>query len=183
MQSYIELKVPIRWEEPWFEELRDLLDDVNIRWQRGYYHITMAFLDKTAQGVDLISGLNSLVHEASAPTITFDKLDTFASGRTRKVIHLTTSDAPAGFLAMVNGIRQHFLSKGCEIQSAFRLHVTLGRVDDRRMTVAKLQNIISQVDLPVKTLTLDNVEFRIFRGKTLGLWRLNKKPSSLRADL
>ena len=46
MQSYIELKVPIRWEEPWFEELRDLLDDVNIRWQHGYYHITMAFLDK-----------------------------------------------------------------------------------------------------------------------------------------
>ena len=25
MQSYIEIKVPIRWEEPWFEDLRDLL--------------------------------------------------------------------------------------------------------------------------------------------------------------
>ena len=46
MQSYIEIKVPISWDEPWFQDLREELDGVNIRWQRGYYHITMAFLDR-----------------------------------------------------------------------------------------------------------------------------------------
>lgn len=174
MKSYIELKVPISWEEPWFIELRELMEGINIRWQRGYYHITMAFNDETPHGVDLITGLNQCMHEATAPVITFDKLDAFASGRNRQVIHLTTTNAPAEFLAMVDDIRQHFLDKGCVIQSAFRLHVTLGRVDDPRMNVEKLKSYIKQVDLPATTLTLSNVEFRVFRGKTLGLWRLNK---------
>ena len=173
MQSYIEIKVPIRWEEPWFEDLRDLLDGVNIRWQRGYYHITMAFLDDSPRGVDLITGLNNRLHQATAPTITFDKLHAFATGGGRRqVIHLTTTKAPAGFLALVEDIRSHFKAKGCTIQSAFRLHVTLGRVDDPRMNVRKLLDIISEVDLPATTPTLRDVEFRIFRGKTLATWKL-----------
>lgn len=45
MKSYLEIKVPISHDDYWFRELRDLLDGVDIRWQRGYYHITMAFLD------------------------------------------------------------------------------------------------------------------------------------------
>ena len=96
MQSYIEIKVPIRWEEPWFEQLRELLDGVNIRWQHGYYHITMAFLDETPLGVDLLTGLNRLLLPADAPTITFDRLDAFATGGGRRqVIYLTTSHTPA----------------------------------------------------------------------------------------
>ena len=99
MKSYLEIKVPISFDEYWFRELRDLLDGVDIRWQRGYYHITMAFLDETPERVNLIPGLNSLLSDATAPTITFDRLDAFASGYHRHVIHLTTSVAPADFLA------------------------------------------------------------------------------------
>ena len=173
MQSYIEIKVPISWDESWFVELRELLDDVNIRWQRGYYHITMAFLDDSPRGVDLLTGLNHTLDEAVAPTITFDTLDAFAtSGGRRQVIHLTTSHVPTDFQAMVDDIRRHLKDKGCVIQSDFRLHVTLGRVDDPRMNVGKLQRISSQVDLPAMTLTLTDVEFRIFRGKTIALWQL-----------
>ena len=36
----------------------------------------------------------------------------------------------------------------------------------------KLQDIISQVELPTFTMELTDVEYRIFRGKTLGLWKL-----------
>lgn len=173
IKSYIEIKVPISWDEPWFQDLREELDGVNIRWQRGYYHITMAFLDKTPQGVDLLTGLNRLLQPAAAPTMTFDRLDAFATGGGRRqVIYLTTSDTPAHFLTLVEDIRSHFKASGCVIQSDFKLHVTLGRVDDNRMNVAKLKAIISKVDLPDTTLTLSNVEFRIFRGKTLGLWKL-----------
>ena len=172
MKSYIEIKVPIRYEDPWFEELRDLLDGVDIRWQRGYYHITMAFLDYAPDGVNLVPGLNGILEDAVAPVITFDKLDAFASGYHRQVIHLTTTDAPQDFLDLVDDIRQYFLAKGCKMQSDFKLHVTLGRVQDPRMNVHKLQDIISQVDLPTMTLTLTGVEYRVFRGKTLGLWRL-----------
>jgi len=172
MKSYLEIKVPISFDEYWFRELRDLLDGVDIRWQRGYYHITMAFLDETPERVNLIPGLNSLLSDATTPTITFDRLDAFASGYHRHVIHLTTSDAPADFLALVEDVRRHFKSKGCVIQSDFRLHVTLGRVQDPRMNVHQLKDIISQVDLPPFTIDLTDVEYRIFRGKTLGQWKL-----------
>ena len=172
MKSYIEIKVPIRFEDSWFRQLRDLLDGTDIRWQRGYYHITMAFLDFAPDNVNLVPGLNGLLHDAMAPVITFDKLDAFASGYHRQVIHLTTTDAPEDFLALVDDIRRYFIAKGCVIQSDFKLHVTLGRVQDPRMNVRKLQDIISQVDLPTFTMELKDVEYRIFRGKTLGLWKL-----------
>ena len=172
MKSYIEIKVPITFDEYWFRELRDLLDGVDIRWQRGYYHITMAFLDFAPDGVNLVPGLNGILKDAVAPVITFDTLDAFASGYHRQVIHLTTTDAPEDFLEVVDEIRQYFLAKGCEIQSDFRLHVTLGRVQDPRMNVSKLKDIISQVDLPAFTMQLTGVEYRVFRGKTLGLWKL-----------
>ena len=132
----------------------------------------MAFLDETPERVNLIPGLNSLLNDATAPTITFDLLDAFASGYHRQVIHLTTSDVPADFLTLVEEVRRYFKSRGCVIQSDFRLHVTLGRVQDPQMNVHKLKDIISQVDLPAFTIELTDVEYRIFRGKTLGQWKL-----------
>ena len=80
--------------------------------------------------------------------------------------------APADFMTLVEDVRRFFASKGCVMQSDFRLHVTLGRVQDPRMNVRKLKDIISQVQLPTFTMTLQDVEYRIFRGKTLGLWKL-----------
>ena len=174
MKSYIEIKVPITFDEYWFRELRDLLYSVDIRWQRGYYHITMAFLDYAPDGVNLVPGLNRILEDAVAPEITFDTLDAFASGYHRQVIHLTTTDAPQDFLNLVDDIRRYFLAKGCKMQSDFKLHVTLGRVQDPKMNVSKLKDIISQVDLPTFTMQLTGVEYRVFRGKTLGLWKLPK---------
>lgn len=172
MKSYLEIKVPISFDDYWFQELRDLLDGVDIRWQRGYYHITMAFLDFAPDNVNMRPGLNEILGDAVAPVITFDTLDAFASGPHRQVIHLTTSDAPEDFLELVEDVRRFFKSKGCTIQSDFRLHVTLGRVQDPKMNVHKLKDIISQVDIPTFTLELADVEYRVFRGKSLGLWKL-----------
>ena len=173
MKSYLELKVPIRYVDSWFTELRELLDGVNVRWQRDYYHITMVFLDYAPDNVNLVPGLSERLEDALAPTITFDRLDAFATGGGHKqVIHLTTSQVPADFLALVQDIRQYMKGKGCDIQSDFRLHVTLGRVQDPRMNVRKLKDIISQVELPRITLDLSSVEYRVFRGKTLGPWKL-----------
>ena len=173
MKSYLELKVPIRYVDSWFTELRDLLDGVNIRWQRDYYHITMVFLDYAPDNVNLVPGLSERLEDALAPTITFDRLDAFATGGGHKqVIHLTTSHVPEDFLALVQDIRRYMKGKGCDIQSDFRLHVTLGRVQDPRTNLRQIKEAISQVDLPDITLDLSNVEYRVFRGKTLGQWRL-----------
>ena len=173
MKSYLELKVPIRYVDSWFTELRELLDGVNVRWQRDYYHITMVFLDYAPDNVNLVPGLSERLEDALAPTITFDRLDAFATGGGHKqVIHLTTSHVPEDFLALVQDIRRYLKGKGCDIQSDFRLHVTLGRVQDPRTNLRQIKEAISQVDLPDITLDLSNVEYRVFRGKTLGQWRL-----------
>ena len=173
MKSYLELKVPIRYVDSWFAELRELLDGVNVRWQRDYYHITMVFLDYAPDNVNLVPGLSERLEDALAPTITFDRLDAFATGGGHKqVIHLTTSHVPEDFLALVQDIRRYMKGKGCDIQSDFRLHVTLGRVQDPRTNLHQIKEAISQVDLPDITLDLSNVEYRVFRGKTLGQWRL-----------
>lgn len=173
MKSYLELKVPIRYVDSWFAELRELLDGVNVRWQRDYYHITMVFLDYAPDNVNLVPGLSERLEDALAPTITFDRLDAFATGGGYKqVIHLTTSHVPEDFLALVQDIRRYMKGKGCDIQSDFRLHVTLGRVQDPRTNLRQIKEAISQVDLPDITLDLSNVEYRVFRGKTLGQWRL-----------
>ena len=175
MKTYLEIKVPISFDEYWFRELRDLLRGVDIRWQRSYYHITMAFLDFAPDGVNMVPGLNSLLDDAVAPAINFDMLDAFASGPHRQVIHLTTTDAPQDFLALVEDVRRFFKAKGCVIQSDFRFHVTLGRVQDPRMNVLKLKDIISQVDLPDITLDLTEVDYRVFKdyGKPLAHWNLS----------
>ena len=173
MKSYLELKVPIRYVDSWFTELRELLDGVNVRWQRDYYHITMVFLDYAPDNVNLVPGLSERLEDALAPTITFDRLDAFATGGGHKqVIHLTASHVPEDFLALVQDIRRYMKGKGCDIQSDFRLHVTLGRVQDPRTNLRQIKEAISQVDLPDITLDLSNVEYRVFRGKTLGQWRL-----------
>jgi 2'-5' RNA ligase len=175
MKTYLEIKVPVSFDDYWFRELRDLLRGVDIRWQRNYYHITMAFLDFAPDGVNLVPGLNTLLEDAVAPAITFDKLDAFASGYHRQVIHLSTTDAPQDFLALVEDVRRFFKAKGCVLQSDFKLHVTLGRVQYPRMNVHKLKDIISQVELPDITLDLTEVDYRVFKdyGKPLGHWRLS----------
>jgi hypothetical protein len=56
---------------------------------------------------------------------------------------------------------------GCVMDSWFRLHVTLGRVKDTNIQLAAVQELTESVSLPAFALTLEYVDYRIFRGKTL----------------
>ena len=53
MKTYLEIQVPLRNDARWFEELRYVCQKINVRWQMGYHHITMAFIDETPVGIDL----------------------------------------------------------------------------------------------------------------------------------
>ena len=53
MKTYIEIQVPIRNDAVWFEKLRCVCQNIDVKWQMGYYHITMAFIDETPIGIDL----------------------------------------------------------------------------------------------------------------------------------
>ena len=167
MKTYLEIYVPISYDASWFKQLRDALGRVAVKWQKGYYHITIAFLDVTPEDVNLIPFLEKHLKGMNAPTLTFDKLDVFTGSSGTHIIYLTATVIPKDFLSVIDSIREELKAVGCRIDSPFRLHVTLGRVPDRRIKLNMLQNRVESVALDAFSLTLDKVDYREFRGKAI----------------
>ena len=80
MKTYLEIKVPIYHSAPWFYELRKALKDMPVLWQKGYYHITIAFIDETQHLSDVETIMHKYLDHAHPVNITFDKLDVFTAG-------------------------------------------------------------------------------------------------------
>ena len=49
MQTYLQIIVPINFNDSWFIELRNNIGDIPVNWQKRGYHITMAFIDETEE--------------------------------------------------------------------------------------------------------------------------------------
>ena len=168
MQSYLEIRVPLRMNAGWFTELKDVLWDVPVRWRNGFHHITIAFLDETPVGVDLRPMLEKHLKGFSAPALTFDKVDVFGKRSGGGVIYLTASNVPESFLTLTKRIREDMEKMGCVIESEFKLHVTLGRVGrEAKIGLGGLKRIVEAVEVPAFTLTLTDVDYREFRGRTI----------------
>lgn len=167
MKTYLEIQVPLRNDFLWFVELRRICQDIDIKWQMGYYHITMAFIDETPIGIDLRPILEKHFLSFSAPTITFDKLDAFTAMSGMHIINLTATAVPPSFVSLVQDIRSDMKSAGCVMNSDFQLHVTLGRVKDPRIHLSTLQNMLGSVSLRPFSMTLTEVDYRVFRGETI----------------
>ena len=174
MKTYIEIMVPIRYDARWFESLRTVLRPVEVRWQKGYYHITMAFMDETVEGVDWKSVLDRYFCQTPAIEMTFDKIDVFTSRPGNHIIHLTATQVPTHFLSLVEAVRNEMLGAGCKIQSAFKLHVTLGRARFPNMKLPTIRERINTIDMPKLSLTLTDVDFRVFRGPVIYETTLSK---------
>ena len=168
MQSYLEIRVPVRMDSLWYSSLKRVLRDVPVRWQNGFYHITVAFLDETPVWVDLRPILDGHLKGAAAPVLTFDRLDAFKTQGGGFVIYLTASQVPESFLSLTKSIRDDMEKAGCVIQSAFKLHVTLGRVRrDAGIGLGGLKRLVASVSLPAMTMALTDVDLREFRGRTI----------------
>ena len=167
MKSYLEIKVPISFDAPWFSELRTALKDIPVYWQNGYYHITMAFLDETKNLPMVDAIMHKYLDNAKAISITFDKMDVFSTWSGLFIVHLTTTHIPEGFQSLVNEIRNEIALTNSNIQSGFRLHVTLGRISNPEADIKDIGFLIDEIDFPPLTLTLNEVEYREFRGKSI----------------
>ena len=82
------------------------------------------------------------------------------------VVRLTTSSIPQTFQTLVNDIRDEIGSTNSKMQSGFRLHVTLGRISEPISDIDDIGFLIDEIDLPLLTLTLNEVEYREFRGRS-----------------
>ena len=167
MKTYLEIQVPLRNDAAWFKNLRSICQNINVRWQMGYYHITMAFIDETPKGVDLCPLLEKYLRTFTAPILTFDKLDAFTSMSGMHIIYLTATEVPQSFMSLVQSIRTDLEFAGCVMNSDFRLHVTLGRVKDPSIQLLTLQNLLGSVNLHAFSQTLIDVDYRVFRGGTI----------------
>ena len=167
LKTYLQIKVPISFDAPWFLELRESLKDIPVHWQKGFYHITMAFLDDTQNLPDVETIMHKYLDHTNAVTITFDKLDVFTASNGMLIVYLTTSYIPETFQSLVDDIRDDIDRTGSNIQSEFRLHVTLGRISEPGVDIDDIGFLIDEIDLPPFTLSLHEVEYREFRGRSI----------------
>ena len=167
MKTYLEIQVPLSYNASWFQELRLACQNIDVRWQMAYYHITMVFVDETPEDVDLRPLLEKHLNTFPAPTLTFNKLDVFTAMSGMHIINLTVTDVPQSFLSLIENIRSDMKGAGCVMDSWFRLHVTLGRVKDPHIQLSAIQELTESVSLPAFSLTLEDVDYRFFRGKTI----------------
>ena len=175
MKTYLEILVPLRYNASWFQELRLACRNIDVRWQMAYHHITMAFVDETPENIDIRPVLEKHLNAFPAPTLTFDKLDVFTAMSGMHIIYLTATDVPQSFLSLIENIRSDIKAVGCVVDSGFRLHVTLGRVKDPHIQLAAIQELTESVPLPAFSLTLEDVDYRVFRGKTIYETKLNRE--------
>ena len=174
MKTYLEIQVPLYYDHPWLAELRAACSHIPVRWQNGFFHITMAFIDDTPMTEDLLPILDSHLNKAKAPTLVFDKLDAFSTNSMMHIIHLTSTDIPEDFLLLVSAIRNDLKKAGCRMESDFRLHVTLGRVMNHYITLSKLCETLASFHSPKLSFCLTDVDYRVFRGTTLYETELNR---------
>ena len=167
MKTYIELKVPINFGEIWFKKLRDNFSTLPIKWQQGYYHITIAFVDDTPIDVDITPILEKLLNFQRPVVFTFDNIDVFDTKSGMFIVHLGVKDVPSSFTSLVNTIRCELKNVGCIIRSDFKLHVTLGRLIAPQIQLVKVQEMAHSFFLPSFTLTLSDIDYRVFRGSVL----------------
>ena len=175
MKTYLEIKVPINYDDPWFEELRSHFSGIPVRWQKDFYHITLVFVNDSPKGIDLCTLLKKHLATAQAPVLTFDQLDVFAVSSGMHIIHLTATDVPDTFLALIESIRDDMKAVGCMILSDFMLHVTLGRLKDFNIQLPVLRSLAKSFSMFPLSMVLTDVDYREFRGKTIYETQLSRK--------
>ena len=75
LKNYLAISVPLCQDAHWFSQLRGALSHVTVRWQKGHYHSTIAFMNEMPEA----SMLEEYFTRQTAPTLTFDKLDAFST--------------------------------------------------------------------------------------------------------
>ena len=141
--------------------------DIPVIWQRDYYHITMAFIDDTQHLPEIETIMQKYLDSAKPVSIIFDKLDVFTATNGMLIVNLTATEIPAEFQALVDDIRCDVSCTNSNIQSDFKLHVTLGRITEPEADIDDVGFLIDEIDLTPFTLTLDEVEYRVFRGRSI----------------
>ena len=155
------------FDDSWFKELRNHFAGIPVRWQKDFYHITMVFINDTPKSINMRPLLEKHLATAQAPVITFDRFDAFSIKPGRHIIHLATRHVLKSFLLLTESIYSDMKGVGCVILSDFMLHVTLGRVMSKDVELSDIKKVLEKDTMSPITLTLTDVDYREFRGRTI----------------
>ena len=175
MKNYLELKIPVLRNAQWYKELCEAMQEVRIpvRWQNGFYHITVAFIHDDYHVDELRDAFAQILSDRPAPSITLDKLEAFATQSGKEiVINLAPSRPSDDLSALINEIRAAAINSGSQISKDFFIHITLGRIDAQDATLDEVKDVISSIDLEPFIVTIREAEYRYFRADTIGRWTL-----------
>ena len=173
VKSYLEVEIPLDHESEWYIDLKDFSRGMPINWQKGYWHITIVFIDATSDTEAVSEIIVRHLSSLGEQMIILDRLEAFTStGGGTHIIHLSASDIPEEFLRTVKGIRKDLAECGCRIQSSFKLHVTLGRADASKLEPEEIKALLDEVDYTPFRVTLRKYNYRIFRGPVIREWEL-----------
>ena len=167
LKNYLAISVPLCQDAHWFSQLRGALSHVTVRWQKGHYHSTIAFMNEMPEA----SMLEEYFTRQTAPTLTFDKLDAFSTS-SEHILCITSSKPSAAFMSLVLTLRKQLIEAKCLPPQDFLLHVTLARIPIKAIALDDLKALIAPICIPSFTMTLTEVKHIIYKGDTIKSWEL-----------
>ena len=167
LKNYLAISVPLRQDAHWFSQLRGALSHVTVRWQKGHYHSTIAFMNEMPEA----SMLEEYFTRQTAPTLTFDKLDAFSTS-SEHILCITSSKPSEAFMSLVLTLRKQLIESKCLPPQDFLLHVTLARIPIKAIALDDLKALIAPICIPSFTMTLTEVKHIIYKGDTIKSWEL-----------
>ena len=163
--NYFAIEVPLDREANWFIQLKDRLKNVPVNWQKDVYHILLSYIqgdpDYASSYVVMIQHQLEHYH---AQSLTFDHLAVFKTKKGELVICLKASQPDENFKKLVNMVRNQ-VRQFPVLQSEFRLHVTLGRIEAGKFSLEEVQRLVCQVQIPAFKLRLSRVYHRLGGSK------------------
>ena len=181
MKNYLGLKVPVRREAAWFNNLRNALAKVGVpvTWQKSEYHITVAFMKDDQHVEELRTAFGKVLSKAGAPQLTLDKVGVFRTMSGEELIVFLTSSTPSErFMSLVESLRSEVEKIGANMESNFRLHITLGRIKTRLASLEQVEKVVKIIDVPPFTLILQDAEYKYTKScgaKSIHRWNLKKR--------
>lgn len=167
MKSYLEIYVPLDSHHTWFTNLKEVLRSVHVRWQNGFYHITIAFIDDLPENVDVVSIIDEHFRDASSFHITLDSVDAFTASNGMHMICLKPNNIPNTFIEKAIKVRRAIINAGGIISTELVPHVTLGRVNGKSMNLSDIKGLLSTLHAPSFSMSLSHIDYRAFRGDAL----------------
>ena len=94
------------------------------------------------------------------------------------IVFLTSTVPSERFMSLVECLRSEVEKIGANIESNFRLHITLGRIKARLASLGQVEEVVKMIEVPPFTLTLQDAAYLYTKscgGKSIQKWKLKKR--------